>query len=195
MRMMILFATVLASSLAVSARGAATVGAAAPGFTLTNQEGKQVSLAELKGKVVVLEWWNERCPVSARHAKAGTMKELAGRYADKGVVWLAVNSTEGSDVASNAKAAAAVKLNYAILDDAKGAVGKAYGAQCTPHMFVIDKAGKLAYAGAIDDDADGEKKPEARANYVARAIEALLAGKTVETAETKPYGCGVKYAE
>ena len=171
---------------------AAAVGEAAPAFSLPDPGGRAVSLADYKGQVVVLEWVNPDCPFVQRHYAAGTMKKLAEAYAGRGVVWLAVNSTHYMDAASNRKWIEKYGLPYPILDDRAGAVGHLYGARTTPHMFVIDKNGKIVYAGAIDSDAGGGADS---VNYVGQALDALLAGKSVATAETKPYGCSVKYAK
>ena len=127
-----------------------------------------------------------------RHGREGTMRDLAVKYAGKEVVWLGVNSTHYMDQAHNKSWIAQAKLPYSILDDGTGAVGKAYGARTTPHMFVIDPNGKLAYQGAIDDDRSGSKSE--RIQYLDSAISDLLAGRSVQIAETKPYGCSVKYA-
>jgi peroxiredoxin len=108
------------------------------------------------------------------------------------VVWIGVNSTSTATRDVNTKWVADHALPYAVLDDHAGTVGKAYGAKTTPHMFVIDASGKLAYAGGIDDDPDGEKGASA-VNYVDRALEALTAGRPVGVAQSKPYGCSVKY--
>jgi len=165
----------------------------APAFTLTDQNGKKVSLSDFDGKIVVLEWINWNCPYVKRHHEAGTMKKLAAKYAGKGVVWLGVNSTKGATAAQNRKAAEQYGLGYPVLDDSDGKVGRSYGARTTPHMFIIDAAGAIAYDGAIDDDPKGKKdKP---ANFVARALNELLAGKDVSKFQTRPYGCTVKYAK
>ena len=165
----------------------------APGFTLTDHNGKKVSLADYRGKIVVLEWINPKCPVSRRHYTTPTMKSLATQYAPKGVVWLAVNSSNYATVASNKQWAEKYELPYAILDDSAGKVGKAYDAKTTPDMRIIDKTGKIVYAGGIDDDPRGRN--EKKTNYVAKALDELLAGKKVSTPKTKPYGCSVKYAK
>ena len=167
--------------------------AAAPAFTLADQDGKQVSLGDFAGKVVVLEWINWECPFVRRHHQAGTMKDLAAAYAPKGVVWLGVNSTKHHDAKANRKGIATYKLPYPVLDDHAGTVGHAYGAKTTPHMFVIDKVGAIAYQGGIDDDPRGKMKGKAT-NHVAAALDDLLAGKAVSTPQAKPYGCSVKYA-
>lgn len=170
----------------------AALGRPAPAFTLADQDGHAVSLAALKGRVVVLEWTNPRCPVWRRHAEAGTMKTLAAKYAPRGVVWLGVNSTSDGTALDNRNARALYGLPYPILDDAAGSTGLAYGAKTTPHMFVIDAKGRLAYAGAIDSDRDGAGGPDV-VNFVDRALAALLAGRKVAEPETTPYGCSVKY--
>ncbi|MGO8703726.1 MAG: thioredoxin family protein [Candidatus Brocadiia bacterium] len=164
----------------------------APGFTLTDQKGNTVKLSDFKGKVVVLEWTNPDCPFVQRHYKAGTMAMLAKAYAPRGVVWLAINTTYYMDRAKDADWAAKQQIAYPVLGDHDGKAGKAYGAKSSPHMFVIDANGNIAYQGAIDNDANGEKK-EGAVNYVALALDAVLAGKPVAIPATKPYGCSVKY--
>ena len=164
----------------------------APAFTLEDVEGKKVNLSDFADKIVVLEWANPGCPIWLRVHKAGTFKALAEKYKDKGVVWLAINSTRTSDREKNRKFAETEKVPYPILDDHAGTVGRAYGAKTTPHMFVIDKHSRLAYEGAIDDDPSGRK--EKPLNYVDQALTELLAGKAVSVPKTKPYGCSVKYA-
>jgi len=168
------------------------VGDTAPAFTLADTEGNQVSLGDFEGKIVVLEWLNPDCPFVQRHYKAGTMKNLATRYDEEGVVWLTINSTNYMDGAANAKFKAENDLPYTILVDQTGDVGRLYGAKTTPHMFIIDNNGSLVYIGAIDDDPRGNKG-EPAVNFVAVALGEVLAGNAVTTAETKPYGCSVKY--
>lgn len=169
----------------------AKVGEAAPDFKLTDTDGKEVKLADFKDKIVVLEWFNPECPVVVDAYKKETMQKMKAEFkGDKNVVFLAINSggpgKEGHGTAKNADIKKAWKIEHPILLDETGTVGKAYGATNTPHMFVIGKDGKLAYAGAIDDKKDK--------NYVTAAVKELLAGKPVTTAETKAYGCSVKYA-
>jgi len=171
-----------------------SVGDTAPAFTLADTAGNQVSLGDFEGKIVVLEWLNPDCPFVQRHYKAGTMKNLATRYDGEGVVWLTINSTNYMDGAANAKFKAEHNLPYTILVDQAGDVGHLYGAKTTPHMYIIDGNGSLVYIGAIDDDPRG-KKGEPAVNYVAVALDEILAGNAVTTAETKPYGCSVKYKE
>ena len=189
---LILAAAVLGA--ATVAQATATVGQPAPGFTLKDQDGAEVDLAKLHGKIVVLEWTNPDCPFAQRHAEAKTMSTLADRYRGKGVVWLGVDSTSYLDAARDRTWRSEHKLPYPVLDDHKGTVGTAYGAKTTPHMFVIDGTGTVVYEGAIDDDATGDKGKQAR-NYVAEALDDVTTGQPVKLAETKPYGCSVKYAK
>jgi peroxiredoxin len=171
----------------VGAGDGVTVGAAAPDFTLADSSGDQVSLSDFEGKVVVLEWLNPDCPYVQRHYKAGTMKSLASTYGGQGVVWLTINSTNYMDAAANAEFKKANGLPYTILVDQSGEVGHLYGAKTTPHMYIIDTDGTLAYIGAIDDDPRGSS--DSPANYVAAALDEILAGEAVATPETTPYGC------
>ena len=194
----------LASLLAMAASGtfaAAVIGQPAPAFTAVDTAGKAVSLADFKGRTVVLEWVNPGCPYVQKHYGAANMQGTQKDAATKGVVWLAVNSTtpEHGDYRKPAEMAAWMAEHHAAasatLMDSDGKVGRAYGARTTPHLFVIDPAGKLVYAGAIDS------KPTARAadiatatNYVKQALGESLAGKAVATATSQPYGCSVKYS-
>ncbi|MDO8632667.1 MAG: redoxin domain-containing protein, partial [Phycisphaerales bacterium] len=171
----------------------AAIGKPAPAFTLKNLEGKDVKLADFSGKIVVLEWSNAGCPFCVRHAKNKTAEKTLANFKDKGVVWVNIDSTEGTKTDDLKKFVKDNGLTAAYLLDTTGATGKAYGAKTTPHMFVIDAKGNLAYSGAIDDDADG-KKEKAR-NYVQEAVDALLKGTTVATATTESYGCSVKYGK
>lgn len=165
----------------------AEVGKTAPDFELKGIDGKTVKFSDLKDKVVVLEWFNMECPVCVK--RMPVMEETSAKYAKQGVVWLAVDSTNFRKVEENAAFAKDKKIAYPILMDNDGKVGKAYGAKTTPHMFVINK-GKLVYAGAIDD---GNASEAGKKNYVAEALDSVLAGKEVATGTTKPYGCSVKY--
>jgi len=170
-------------------------GKKAPEFTLNSFDGKQVKLSDYSGKIVVLEWFNFECPyVMGHYGERKTMVELANKYKDKNVVWLAVNSTSHITVEGNKQFAAQQKLPYPILDDRAGVVGHAYGAQTTPHIFIIDPRGNIVYNGAIDNAPLGKtQQGETYVNYVDKALAELTAGKPVTTANTKPYGCTVKY--
>lgn len=187
-----------ASAGSYAAAPAAKVGDTAPDFNLKDLDGKDVKLADFKGKIVVLEWFNPGCPfVVKHHSTLDTMKKTAAAYKDKDVVWLAINSgAEGKQGAAkddNIKAKKDWKIEYPILLDPTGATGKAYGAKTTPHMYVIDKEGKLVYAGAIDNDR-GPKKAGDK-NYVKNALDEVIAGKKVTDATNEPYGCSVKYGK
>lgn len=188
------------SSQADSRPESPVIGKAAPDFTLKDLSGKEVKLASFKGKTVVLEWFNPGCPFVQRSHTVGSLVDTAKKQSQAGVVWLAVNSgssgKQGADVKANTEAARKWSLTHPILVDGAGAVGKAYGATNTPNMFVIDKDGKVVYAGAIDNSPDGEGKsaPGGKlVNYVDAALSDLAAGRPVQTAVTKPYGCSVKY--
>jgi alkyl hydroperoxide reductase subunit AhpC len=176
------------------------IGKPAPDFSLKDLSGKDVKLAEYKGKVVVLEWINPGCPFVQRSHTVGSLVDSAKRHIKDGIVWLAINSgaagKEGASVAMNTEASKKWSLPHPILRDDSGTVGKAYGATNTPNMFVIDKTGKVVYAGAIDNSPDGEgKSPQGGklVNYVDAALDDVAAGRAVQTAVTKPYGCTVKY--
>lgn len=194
----------IATALAVAAAGAlasATVGQAAPAFTAVDTAGKTVSLADFKGKHVVLEWVNPGCPFVVKHYDSSNMQGTQKEAAAKGVVWLAINSTAPG--ATDFKAPAAMSqwmqghkaAATATLMDADGKVGRAYGARTTPHMYIVNPAGMLVYAGAIDSKPSSNIADIASAtNHVKTALAETLAGKPVSTATTKPYGCSVKYA-
>jgi peroxiredoxin len=185
---------------AAPAFAAPEIGKAAPDFTATDSNGKEHKLSDYKGKIVVLEWNNPECPYVKKHYDAKNMQKLQAEETARGVVWLTVNSgadgKQGHLTGDDANAYIAEKSakQTAYLIDSKGEIGKAYEAKTTPHMFVIDKDGNLVYDGAIDDNDSANPADAATAkNYVTAAIDALEAGKTVETSKTKPYGCGVKY--
>ena len=171
----------------------AEVGKAAPDFTVTDVNGKTHKLSDHKGKIVVLEAYNLDCPYVANHYNTGAMQELQGNLTGKDVVWLTVNSSYG-DAAKAKKEVADKKIKSTVVYDPSGKLGKAYGLKTTPHMVVIGKDGKVAYNGAIDDKAETEGDPRAAKNYVKDAVAKLQAGQPVAVAKTKPYGCGVKYA-
>jgi len=176
----------------------AKVGSPAPDFVLKDTTGKEHTLSGYtsEGKIVVLEWTNPNCPYVKRHyEKYTTMKDTAAAYKDK-VVWLAVNSTnpKHKDFGAEKDAIKQWGIEYPVLIDSDGKVGKMYEAKTTPHMYVINSEGILVYAGAIDNDAQDKLEADKKVNYVKQAIEELLKGETVSQPETKPYGCGVKYA-
>lgn len=171
----------------------AKIGEAAPAFTLKDHNGKDVSLADLKGKPVVLLWTNPGCPFVKRHFELGTQNALVEAHKD--VTVLAINSSNFASVEKNKASAEQYKLNYAILDDHEGSVGKAYAAKTTPHAFVIDANGVLVYEGAIDSHRATEgPAPKGTVNYVDATLAHLAKGEAVSMPHTKPYGCSVKYA-
>ena len=171
----------------------AEVGKPAPEFALKSVDGTEHKLSEYKGKIVVLEWTNHQCPVVNACHDAKTVQNTIAKFEGKPVVWLAIDSShfcekEIKDITEwNAKH----EINHPVLLDAKGEVGHLYAAKSTPHMFVIDKHGVLAYAGAIDNKK--AKDDDSVRNYVEEAVTSLLKGSTVATSKTKPYGCSVKY--
>ncbi len=185
----------LVSFAALAADGPAKIGQPAPEFSLKDQDGKAVSLADYKDKVVVLEWFNEECPFVQKHYSEGNMNRLAAGYTEKGVVWLLVNSTKGKSSASNKQVAERWHITRPILEDSMGQAAHAFGAKTTPGMFVINK-GTLVYSGAIDDNNSNKTSDIAGAkNYVAQALDEISAGKSVSEPETRSYGCSVKYAK
>lgn len=176
-------------------KAVAAIGQPAPTFELKDQNGNLVSLNQFASNVVVLEWFNNECPFVVKQYKNGDMNKLAAKYKDQGVVWLAINSTKSHNAEHNKKIAGEWSIDRPLLDDSEGTVGHQYGAKTTPHMYVINK-GTLVYAGAIDSIPSAEQEDIAKAdNYVAKALDEVLAGKPVTTPESKPYGCSVKYAK
>jgi len=178
----------------------AKIGDVAPDFSLVDQNGTAVRLSDHKGKIVVLEWFNNECPYVVKFYRDGHMNKFAQAAKDKGVIWLAVNSTSPSmkqdSTVTDKSISEQWKIDRPILNDGTGEVGHLYGAKRTPHMYVVNADGVLAYMGAIDDNPSADTADIAGAkNYVMQAIDELQAGKSVSQAETKAYGCGVKYAK
>ena len=180
---------------------AVRVGEAAAAFTAAASSGASVSLAAHRGKIVVLEWTNHECPYVRKHYETGNMQALQRETTSQGVVWLTVISSAPGEQGYVSKAQANELTTSrgaaptAVLLDPKGTVGKMYGATNTPHMYVIDKAGILVYAGAIDDRPTTRKGdvPDAH-NYVRAALQAVATGQPVKIPVTRAYGCTVKYA-
>ena len=179
--------------LAPYSMSAAQIGERAPAFSNVGADGKTYSLDTLKGKWVVLEWYNPGCPYTQKHYGSGNMPRLQREWTGKGVVWLAVSTTAPAE-----KAVAYAKANgampTAILMDLQATTAKAYQAKTSPHMFVINPDGVLVYNGAIDDKPtpDPEDIPGAK-NLVSTALTEGMAGKAISTPTTRPYGCVVKY--
>ena len=178
----------------------AVVGEAAPEFTLVDSHGETHSLSHFKGKTVVLEWTNHECPYVQKHYDTNNMQNLQQEATGDGVIWLTINSS-APGMQGNTPAEEANMLiekigshETARLLDHDGNVGHMYGARTTPHMFVINGEGTLVYAGAIDDNPSSRHEDAATANnYVRAALASVKSGEPVETAQTQPYGCGVKY--
>jgi peroxiredoxin len=191
----------LAAAQPTIARDAVQPGKPAPEFAVKDASGKTVTLGSFKGKVVVLEWTNQDCPYVRKHYGTGNMQALQKEATADGVVWLTISSSapgqQGHVTELEAEKLTADRKAHptAFLLDPSGTVGRAYGATVTPHMFVIDKAGVIAYMGGIDDKptTNAADVKEAR-NFVREALRALAAGEPVKTASARPYGCSIKYS-
>jgi peroxiredoxin len=199
--MLFLTAASVGDRVVEAAQPSARVNAPAPNFSATDSYGKTQKLSDQKGKIVVLEWTNDGCPFVGKHYRSGNMQALQKKYTGQGVVWFTVVSSapgaqgyvtpEEANRDSERRGAAPT----AVLLDPTGALGHLYGAQATPHMYVISADGELVYMGAIDDVPSTDVSDIVRAkNYVAAAVEEVKAGKRVTVPTTKAYGCSVKYA-
>jgi hypothetical protein len=184
------------------AHAQATAGQAAPAFTATDASGKTVSLADFKGKHVVLEWTNPGCPYVQKHYDGGNMPATQKSATGQGVVWLSVATTAKShrdylapaDLGAWQKSKGAVPT--ATLMDTDGKVARAYGARTTPHLYIVDPAGKLIYAGGIDSiPSSNPADIKTATNYVNQALGEALAGKPISQPVTRAYGCSVKYGD
>jgi len=176
------------------------VGSAAPDFSAPDASGKTQSLSEYKGKYVVLEWFNPECPFVKKHYGSDNMQKLQAEYTGKGVVWLTVDSNApGTEGNINAEQAQKIMKQWntrqtALLLDPESKIAKLYGAKNTPNMVIISPEGKIVYEGAIDSKATPNPADiPSSTNYVKNALDESLAGKPVSNAQTKPYGCSVKY--
>ncbi len=191
----------LAAMTFITAASAAEIGKPAPDFTGTDINGKTVKLSDYKGKIVVIESYNSDCPYCRNQYKTGAMQALQKDLASQGVVWLLVNSVNPNNFSHRTpeqalKEVASEKMDItAWIDDSSGAIGHLYNMQTTPDMYVINKDGTLVYQGAIDNQPDPVHNPLTANNYVKDAVNDLIAGKPIEVTQTKPYGCGVKYAD
>lgn len=193
----------LAAPATVSAQPAAIaqIGQPAPNFTLADTAGRQVRLADFRGRIVVLEWNNPGCPFVQKHYRSSNMQRTQQAARAQNVVWLTINSgAPGKQGHMTTPQAAAFQRSAGLhashyLLDAQGTVGRLYAARTTPHMYVINARGTLVYAGAIDDrpTADAADIAGAR-NYVTAALADLRANRPVATTSSRPYGCSVKYA-
>jgi peroxiredoxin len=192
----------LASCALLPAVWAAKIGEAAPDFTATASNGKTIHLADFRGKYVVLEWHNNGCPYVGKHYRSGNMQKLQKEWTGRGVVWLTIlSSAPGKQgyVSANEENDYLAKMQAAptaALLDPNGEVGHLYDAKTSPQMVVIDPKGMLIYSGAIDDKPTTDLEDvQGATNYVSLALEQSMAGKPVQTAATRPYGCSVKYAD
>lgn len=195
-----LLALTAAAAFAAPAVAAPVLGQPAPGFQAVDASGRNRSLSEFKGKTVVLEWTNNGCPYVQKHYNSGAMQRLQSQATKDGVVWLTLISSapgmQGYLTGPQARQwkAETKAASTDVLLDPKGTVGRAYEAKTTPHMYIVDKAGKLVYMGGIDDKASSDPESLKGANnYVAAALADVKAGRPVAEAATRPYGCSVKY--
>ncbi len=199
-KLLVLTLTTLCTG-ALFAAEAPKVGATAPAFSLPDSHGKTHSLGDFKGKYVVLEWFNPGCPFVQKHYTGENMQKLQQEFTGKEVVWLTIDSSaegkEGylSPADANKQMADWKMKSTALLLDPDGKVGHQYAATNTPHMYVIDPAGKLIYSGAIDSKPTANPKDvEGATNYVKGALDEAMAGKSVSTPTSRAYGCSIKYA-
>lgn len=183
-----------------NAHAAPTIGQPAPDFVATDTRGQQHKLSDFAGKFVVLEWTNPGCPFVQKHYNSGNMPATQKSATAKGVVWLSINSTEraSSDYMQPAALDSWLKERKAVptatLMDPDGAIGQAYGARTTPHMFIIDPKGVLVYAGGIDSIASARQEDiKSATNYVNQALVEAFGGKPISAATTRAYGCSIKY--
>ena len=179
----------------------AEVGKTAPNFSLPDTNGKTLTLADFKGKYIVLEWYQPDCPFVRKHYRSGNMRRLQKEYTAKGVTWLSIDSSAPGEEGNypseklNEIAKQDGAARTALLLDPSGEVGRSYGAKTTPDMFIIDPKGILVYKGAIDNKRSTDLADVKTAtNYVKGTLDAVMAGKTAPATATQPYGCSVKYA-
>ena len=196
-----LFASLVTVSLIATPVVAQKIGAPAVNFRLTDMTGKTVILSDYRGKTVVLEWNNPGCPYVKKHYDSGNMQRTQAAARKGGAVWLTINSgapgkqghMTGAEAQAFVRGAKAVPNAYLL--DVKGVVGKGYAARTTPHLYIVDPAGRLVYQGGIDDKPTADAADIATArNHVLAALAEMKAGRPVSMAETRPYGCSVKYA-
>jgi len=196
----ICFATIVILSFSLSVLAAVTVGAPAPDFSVEDTNGQAHTLSNYKGKFVVLEWFNHDCPFVRKHYNSGNMQNLQKKYTQAGVIWLSINSSapgkqgQYSPAEANRLTQEKGVASTAVILDPEGTIGQMYGAQTTPHLFIIDPNGTLIYQGAIDNIASTDVVDIPKAtNYVEAALSAAMGGKSLEVSSTKSYGCSVKY--
>lgn len=156
----------------------------APGFSLPRIGGGATNLQDFLGRVVALNFWSAECPHSARCDAALAAARQA--WGDAVVVLnIAANANETLEQLQSAAAARGV----AVLHDAGHLVADLYGAQTTPHLFVIDREGILRYQGAFDDMTFRQRTPTR--SYLVDAVNAVLRGEQPDPAQTPAYGCAI----
>ena len=192
-------ATILSAS-AQPAIAQARIGNPAPAFSLTDSNGRTVSLADYKGKTVVLEWTNHECPYVGKHYRGNNMQALQKKWTGQGVVWLSViSSAPGQDGYVSGQQANKLTADRgaaptAVLFDPTGKTGHAYGARATPHMYVVNGEGSLVYMGGIDDQPSARIEDlKVAKNFVDQALSEVTQGKPVSVSTSRAYGCSVKY--
>ncbi|MCC6933694.1 MAG: redoxin domain-containing protein [Deltaproteobacteria bacterium] len=175
------------------------VGKPAPDFTIKGFKNETVTLSAMKGKLIVLEWFNPACPFIRKFYSDKDMQALQAKYIAQGITWLTITSTNPNhenyvtqEVADRVFNDMQLSSNH-LLDDSAGLVGKLYGAKTTPHIFIIDTNGNIAYIGAADADSSPTANPKETKNYIAAALDEQLAGQSVSTPVTTAYGCSIKY--
>ncbi len=195
-----LMAVIVLAMAIMPAKAAVEIGKPAPAIEATDINGNAFNLADHKGKIVVLEWFNKGCPFVQKHYDSGNMQKLQTEAKAEGVEWVTIiSSAEGKQGFVTPEEAKTDFEGFkseqsAVVLDASGTIGKTYEAKTTPHMFVIDAEGNVAYAGAIDSDSSPKPETiEGAENYVMAAVNSLIAGEAIVTSSTAPYGCAVKY--
>lgn len=196
----------IASSFALigTAQAKIETGANVSDMSVVDSNGVTHQLSDYAGRTVVLEWTNHGCPYVVKHYnpsfEGGNMQNLQKMAAEDDVVWLSIISSapgkqgyvRGSEANNLTETRGAAP--EAVVLDAAGEMGRSFSAKTTPHMFVIDDSQTLVYQGAIDSvkSVNPADIPDAT-NYVNAALTALKNGDPIADAETKPYGCSIKY--
>lgn len=203
LRRHVFHAALMAATLATSpllAYAAASLDQPAPDFTAQGADGKPVKLSELRGKTVVLEWTNHDCPFVRKHYESGNIPGLQKEATAKGVVWLQViSSAPGQQGHVDGKTAQQLNQKRgatptATVLDPDGKVGRLYEARTSPHLYIVNAQGVLVYKGGIDSIPSNKTEDIAKAdNYVRLALADVAAGRKVAQANTRPYGCSIKY--
>lgn len=167
------------------------LGETVPDFQLSDTTGKVTKLSDLKGKIVMIHFWSATCPFVARYEER--IQQITKDYVDKGVIVLGIDSNVNETQDQIQKVASERNVNYPILIDKGNSIADQFGALTTPHVFLIDREGKLIYEGSVDDQGWGEDNPVTK-HYAKDAIEALIAGNPISNPSTQTFGCTVKRA-